>query len=54
MDPNNNKDMLEMGPDVLRGERQRPGLLEDYGDDVITYMSLPQELGKSKNTRYKN
>lgn len=49
---NNKKDMLEMGPDVLRGERQRSRLLKDYGYNVITYVPLPQELGgERKNTK---
>lgn len=37
---NNNKDMLEMGANVLRGERQGSWLLKDYGDNVVPYVSL--------------
>lgn len=42
---NNNKDVLEMGANILRGERQRSWLLKDYGDNVVPYVSLSQELG---------
>lgn len=38
------EDVLEVGADVLGGERQSPRLLEDDGHDVIPYVSLPQEL----------
>lgn len=48
MHPNNNEDVLEVGPDVLRGERLRSRLLKDYGDNVVTYVPLSQELGKRK------
>lgn len=41
---NNNKDMLEMGANVLRGKRQGSWLLKDYGDNVVPYVSLSQEL----------
>lgn len=47
----NNKDVLEVGANILRGERQRSWLLEDYGDNVVPYVSLPQEL---KERRGKN
>jgi len=40
----NDEDVLEVGADVLGGEGQRPGLLEDDGHDVVPYVPLPQEL----------
>lgn len=40
----NNEDMLEVRANVLRSERQCSGLLKDYGDDVVPYVSLSQEL----------
>ena len=40
--------VLEVGADVLRGEGQRSRLLEDYCDDVVTYVPLPQELREKK------
>ena len=42
--PDNDEDMLKVGADVLGGERQRPGLLEDDGHDVVAYVPLPQQL----------
>ncbi len=43
-----NKDVLEVRADILRGERQRSGLLEDYGDNVVPYVPLSQELRRSR------
>lgn len=40
--------VLEVGADVLRGEGQRSRLLEDYSDDVVPYVPLPQELREKK------
>lgn len=48
MHTDNHKDVLEVGADVLRGERQRSWLLEDYGDNVVSYVPLPQELRKKR------
>ena len=42
--PDNDEDVLKVGADVLGGERQRPGLLEDDGHDVVAYVPLPQQL----------
>ena len=42
--PDNDEDMLKVGADVLGGERQRPGLLEDDGHNVVAYVPLPQQL----------
>jgi len=36
--------MLELWPDRLRSERQSAGLLEDYRNDVVADMTLPQQL----------
>lgn len=38
----NHKDVLEVRADVFGGERERPGLLEHDGDDVVPNMTLPQ------------
>lgn len=38
------EDVLEVGADVLRGERQSARLLEDDGDYVVPDVPLPQEL----------
>ena len=40
----NDEDVLEVGADGAGGEGQRPGLLEDDGDDVVPDVPLPQEL----------
>lgn len=39
-----NEDMLEVRADVLRSERQSSWLLKDDGDNVVSYVPLPQEL----------
>ena len=41
VDPDDDEDVLEVGADVLGGERQRPGLLEDDRHDVVSYVPLP-------------
>ena len=53
MHTDNHKDVLEVGADVLRGERQRSWLLEDYGDNVVSYVPLPQELRKKRRENKK-
>lgn len=40
----NNKDMLEVRANILWSERQSSWLLKDYGDNVVPYVSLSQEL----------
>lgn len=44
----NNEDMLEVRADILWSERQCSWLLKDYGDDVVPYVSLSQELGERR------
>lgn len=44
MNADDDEDVLEVGADVLRGERQGSGLLEDDRHDVIPYVPLPQQL----------
>lgn len=44
MHTDDNKDVLEVRANILRGERQRSRLLKDYGDDVVPYVPLSQEL----------
>lgn len=41
VDSDNDEDVLKVGADVLGGERQRPGLLEDDRHDVVSYVPLP-------------
>lgn len=48
MHADDNKDVLEVRANILRGERQRSRLLEDYGDDVVPYVPLSQELKRRK------
>lgn len=43
------EDVLEVGADVLRGERQSSRLLKDDGDYVVPYVPLPQELKDRKH-----
>lgn len=44
MNFNDDKHMLEMGADVFGCERQGTGLLKHDGDDVISYVSLSEQL----------
>lgn len=44
MSTHDHKDVLEVGADVFGGERERPGLLEHDGDDVVSNVTLPQQL----------
>lgn len=52
MHADNNKHVLEVRADILRGERQRSRLLKDNGDDVVPYVSLSQELREEKERTY--
>lgn len=45
------EDVLEVGADVLWGERQSSRLLKDDGDYVVPDVSLPQELEDRKRGR---
>ena len=38
------KHVLEVRPDVLGGEGEGAGLLEDHRDDVVPDVTLPQQL----------
>lgn len=38
------KDMLEVGPDALGSKGKCSRLLEDNGHDVVSYVPFPQEL----------
>lgn len=49
MHTDDDEDVLEVGADVLRGERQSPRLLEDDGDYVVPDVPLPQELKDRKH-----
>lgn len=51
MHTDDDEDVLEVGADVLRGERQSPRLLEDDGDDVVSDVPLPQELRDRKERK---
>lgn len=42
------KNVLEVGTDILWGERQCSWLLKDYGDYVVPYVPLSQELKEKK------
>lgn len=44
------KDVLEMGPDASRSKRKCSGLLEDNGHNVISDMPFPQKLQSGKGT----
>lgn len=46
----NNEDMLEVRANILWSERQCSWLLKDYGDDVVPYVSLSQELREMRRT----
>lgn len=48
MRPDDDEDVLEVGPDAPGGEGARPGLLEDDGHDVVPDVPLPQELRSGK------
>lgn len=49
MHTDNDEDVLEVGADVLRGERLSPRLLKDDGDDVVPDVPLPQQLKDSEH-----
>lgn len=49
--PDDDEDVLKVGPDALGSERQCSGLLEDNGHDVISYVPFPQELRAGQSTQ---
>lgn len=44
----NDKHMLEVGPDAFGSKRKCSRLLEDNGHDVVSYVPFPQELQSRK------
>lgn len=52
MHADDNEHVLEVRAYILWGERQRSRLLKDNGDDVVPYVSLPQELREEKGSKY--